>query len=72
MAALLTLLIRARVPESQHWLFRRRRYEEARESLAWALRMDPKAIQLPMTKVFAEPMQSSKLFQHPRHYGAAR
>ena len=64
--ALLTLLIRAWVPESPHWLVRRGRFEEARNSLAWALQMDPAEIRLPATKVAAEPMEWRKLFQHPR------
>jgi hypothetical protein len=39
--ALLTLLIRAWVPESPRWLIRRGRREEARASIAWALQVDP-------------------------------
>src|ERR1700691_4556734 len=35
--ALLTLMIRAWVPESPRWLIRRGRPEEARRSIAWAL-----------------------------------
>src|SRR5260370_13148589 len=38
---LLTLLIRAWVPESPRWLIQMGRIEEARESLAWALEMNP-------------------------------
>jgi putative MFS transporter len=45
--AFLTLYIRAWVPESPYWLMRMGRFEEARRSLAWALQMDPKAIELP-------------------------
>ena len=40
--ALLTLYIRAWVPELPHWLMRMGRLEEARQSLAWALQIDPK------------------------------
>src|SRR5262249_1041253 len=42
--ALLTLYIRAWVPESPHWLMRVGRVEEARQSIAWALQVDPKTI----------------------------
>src|SRR5579862_1274788 len=42
--ALLCLYVRAFVPESPHWLLRRGRLEEARQSLAWALMMDPAKI----------------------------
>jgi putative MFS transporter len=45
--AFLTLYIRAWVPESPYWLMRMGRFEEARRSLAWALQMDPSAIELP-------------------------
>ena len=45
--ALLTLYIRAWVPESPHWLMRMGRVEEARQSVAWALMVDPETIPLP-------------------------
>ncbi|MFI4983017.1 MAG: MFS transporter, partial [Nevskiales bacterium] len=47
MPAALTLLIRAWVPESPHWLIGKGRHAEARASLAWALQVDPASIQLP-------------------------
>ena len=47
--ALLTLYIRAWVPESPHWLMRMGRVEEARRSVAWALQIDPATIPLPAT-----------------------
>jgi MFS transporter, putative metabolite:H+ symporter len=45
--ALVTLLIRAWAPESPRWLIRNGLLEEARRSLAWALRIDPNEIDLP-------------------------
>ncbi len=42
--ALLTLLVRAWVPESPRWLMRMGRTEDARRSLAWALEIDPSTL----------------------------
>jgi MFS transporter, putative metabolite:H+ symporter len=64
---LLTLLIRAWVPESPRWLIRMGRLEEARKSLAWALEMDPAEIQV--TSRDAEAQQPSRLrdiFRYPK------
>ena len=60
-----TLLIRAWVPESPHWLMRMGRSHEARASLAWALEIDPQEISLPAER----DVQSAKwreLFHYPR------
>src|SRR5258708_35610208 len=64
---LLTLLIRAWVAESPRWLIQMGRIEEARESLAWALEMDP--AELPLSAPEGEKQRMSKLsdiFRYPR------
>ena len=64
--ALLTLYIRAWVPESPYWLMRMGRFEEARRSLAWALQMDPKDIALPALPPAVERTRWLELFKYPR------
>lgn len=63
---LLTLLIRAWVPESPHWLLRTGHAEEARRSLAWALEIDPGEIELPPAPVEVQPAEWRELFHYPR------
>lgn len=63
----IVLLVRTWMPESPHWLFRAGRVQEARESLAWALEIDPEKIPLPAIE--PEPMQParwSEMFHYPR------
>jgi MFS transporter, putative metabolite:H+ symporter len=63
--AALTLLIRAWVPESPRWLVGVGRPDEARQSLAWALEMDPQTIAL-AAGLEAPRRGWLELFHHPR------
>jgi MFS transporter, putative metabolite:H+ symporter len=64
--ALLTLYIRAWVPESPYWLIRQGRPAEARQALAWALQMDPDRIRLPVSLPEIEKTRWVELFKYPR------
>jgi putative MFS transporter len=63
---LVTLLIRAWVPESPRWLIRNGLLDEARRSLAWALRKDPNEIDLPAASPKMPPTPWRELFNYPR------
>jgi putative MFS transporter len=67
----LVLLVRYWVPESPRWLIRMGRHEEARESLAWALMVDPGEIDLPATASEAGSSSWWELFKYPRSVFAA-
>ena len=62
----LVFMIRYWVPESPRWLMLMGRNEEARQSLAWALMVDPKAIALPATSLTTERVRWIELFKYPR------
>jgi putative MFS transporter len=64
--ALLTLYIRAWVPESPYWLMRMGRPEEARRSVAWALQIDPETIPLPALAPVIEHTRWTEVFKYPR------
>lgn len=64
--ALLCLYVRAFVPESPHWLLRRGRVEEARQSLAWALQKNPADITLPASLPSVEHTRWLDIFKYPR------
>jgi putative MFS transporter len=62
----LVFMIRWWVPESPRWLIRMGRHEEARKSLAWALMIDPREIELPRTVAASEQTRWLDLFKYPR------
>jgi putative MFS transporter len=53
-------------PESPHWLIGKGRLEEARKSIAWALQVDPKGIELPTTAPASDHVSWHELFKYPR------
>ena len=68
--AAFAFVIRLWVPESPRWLFGQGRFEEARRSLAWALKMDPAEIQLPAVLPEQPRVSWLELFKYPRSIAA--
>src|SRR5229473_519028 len=62
----LVFMIRYWVPESPRWLIRMGRLEDARKSLAWALMIDAKEIDLPTTLPPPEKTRWLDLFKYPK------
>jgi putative MFS transporter len=70
--ALLVLMIRYWIPESPRFLMRMGRFDEARKALAWALKCDPRDIELPVeTPAEIERTSWLELFRYPRSMIAA-
>jgi putative MFS transporter len=64
--AAFTLVVRAWVPESPHWLIGRGRAEEARRSLAWALKVPAATLLLPAYAPEQPAPPWSDLLRYPK------
>jgi putative MFS transporter len=64
--AAFTLLVRAWVPESPHWLIGQGRAEDARKSLAWALQLPASDLRLPERSPKQETAPWSDLLLYPK------
>jgi MFS transporter, putative metabolite:H+ symporter len=64
--AAFTLVIRAWVPESPHWLLSQGRRDDARRSLAWALQIPLDQVQTPVITATPSQAKWSDIFHYPR------
>lgn len=64
--AVLTLFVRTFVPESPRWLIQQGRDDDARASVAWALKMDPNDVDLGDTTILPVAHRWSSIFRYRR------
>ena len=64
--SLITLLIRTWIPESPRWLLQNGQPDEARNSIAWALQVDPRTLPLTSSVKIGPQPKFTELFCYPR------